>query len=283
MPSFSLGLTPLVQSHLGGTGTSYAPSPPSLGFSSFRSPYPPGLWFSSFQAPHPPGTESSSFQAPPPPGLGLGSSTPHMPISHAASSDSDEHDDERMDDLTPAQQLGFGHRIGKRTTSKNNDNKIRYLWTIVPNLVKERIHVLVEFIPIQRQIVLITHDTNTTNMTEHVTAITHMVPDEPSILYPTIYDDDDADDYSNEDYAVSSKSESNDNNDTEEEELRTHINPVTKNIVTQWESSQRFNRARYDYTQSGDFLDMGLGSPINELVESGTLRLLEWNDSMTGI
>ncbi|KAI5658803.1 hypothetical protein M9H77_27596 [Catharanthus roseus] len=28
---------------------------------------------------------------------------------------------------------------------------------------------------------------------------------------------------------------------------------------------------------------MGFGSPIDDLVESGTLRLLDWNDSMTDI
>ncbi|KAI5683152.1 hypothetical protein M9H77_04380 [Catharanthus roseus] len=36
----------------------------------------------------------------------------------------------------------------------------------------------------------------------------------------------------------------------------------------QWESSQWFNSARYDYTHSGAFLDMGSGSPIDDLVES---------------
>ncbi|KAI5667443.1 hypothetical protein M9H77_17296 [Catharanthus roseus] len=61
------------------------------------------------------------------------------------------------------------------------------------------------------------------------------------------------------------------------------VNPVTENIVQQWESSQWFNSARYDYTHSGAFLDMGSGSPIDDLVESGTVRLLDWNDSMTDI
>ncbi|KAI5673137.1 hypothetical protein M9H77_13501 [Catharanthus roseus] len=75
----------------------------------------PDLGFSSFQAPSPPGTGSSSFQALPPPGT-VGSSTLYMPISTVSSSDTDEHDDEQTDVMTPAQQLGFGHRVGKNTT-----------------------------------------------------------------------------------------------------------------------------------------------------------------------
>ncbi|KAI5648516.1 hypothetical protein M9H77_34521 [Catharanthus roseus] len=67
------------------------------------------------RAPLPRDLGLSSFQAPPPPGT-VGSSTPHMPISYASLSDLDEHDDERMDDVIPAQQLGFSHRVGKKTT-----------------------------------------------------------------------------------------------------------------------------------------------------------------------
>ncbi|KAI5667504.1 hypothetical protein M9H77_17357 [Catharanthus roseus] len=106
MTSFSLSFTPPTQSHPGGLGTSYAPPPSGLGFSSFQAPPPLGLGFSSFQAPPSPGTVSSSFQAHPTSGT-VGSSTPHMPIYNASSSDSDE----RTDDATPAQQLGFGHRV----------------------------------------------------------------------------------------------------------------------------------------------------------------------------
>ncbi|KAI5653835.1 hypothetical protein M9H77_31022 [Catharanthus roseus] len=87
---------------------------------------------------------------------------------------------------------------------------------------------------------------------------------------------------------VSSQSESNDDNDPEGE-LQTPVNPVnpvnrvTENIVSQWESSQCFSGARYDYTHSEAFLDMGSGSPIDDLVESGTIRLLYWNKFMTDI
>ncbi|KAI5652513.1 hypothetical protein M9H77_29700 [Catharanthus roseus] len=63
----------------------------------------------------PSGTVGSSFQAPSSPGI-AGLSTPHMPISYASLSDSDEHDDERTDDVTPTQQLGFGHHVGEKTT-----------------------------------------------------------------------------------------------------------------------------------------------------------------------
>ncbi|KAI5658802.1 hypothetical protein M9H77_27595 [Catharanthus roseus] len=39
------------------------------------------------------------------------------------------------------------------------------------------------------------HMTNTINMMEHVTAITQMASDEPSMLYPTVNDDDNEIDY----------------------------------------------------------------------------------------
>ncbi|KAI5660032.1 hypothetical protein M9H77_28825 [Catharanthus roseus] len=96
-------------------------------------------------------------------------------------------------------------------------------------------------------------------------------------------------DRSDGDDVVSSQSESDDDNDPEEGKFQTPLNPVnlvnpiTKNIVQQWESSQWFSNARYDYTHSGAFLDMGSGSSIDNLVESGTVRLLDWNDSMTDI
>ncbi|KAI5650190.1 hypothetical protein M9H77_36195 [Catharanthus roseus] len=160
---------------------------------------------------------------------------------------------------------------------------MRYLWTIAPNLVKEGIHTLVEFIQIQQQTVSSTQAENTINMKEHVTTITHMVSHDPSMLYTTVNEDDDEIDYSDKDYVAPSKSESNDNNDAKEEELQTPVISVTKNTMTQWESSQWYNSTRYDYTQFGTFLDMDSDSPIDDLVESGTLWLLDWNDSMTDI
>ncbi|KAI5654387.1 hypothetical protein M9H77_31574 [Catharanthus roseus] len=66
-PTLDLGLTPPVQSHLGGSSTLYIPPPLSIVGSSFQLPSPPGT--------------------------------------------ADEHDGERTDDVTLAQQLRFGHRV----------------------------------------------------------------------------------------------------------------------------------------------------------------------------
>ncbi|KAI5654985.1 hypothetical protein M9H77_32172 [Catharanthus roseus] len=115
----------------------------------------------------------------------------------------------------------------------NNDNEMRYLWTIRPNLVKKEIHILIEFISIQPQTISITHNTNTVNILEHVTAITQMVSDEPYMLYPIIDEDDDENDHFDEDYAISSESD-DDNSDAKEEDIQTPVNPVMENTVTQW-------------------------------------------------
>ncbi|KAI5654276.1 hypothetical protein M9H77_31463 [Catharanthus roseus] len=67
----------------------------------------------------------------------------------------------------------------------------------------------------------------------------------------------DKNDHSNKNYAVSSESDDDDNTDAREEDIQTPINPVIENTVTQWQSSQWFNSERYDYIQSKTFLDMG--------------------------
>ncbi|KAI5666998.1 hypothetical protein M9H77_16851 [Catharanthus roseus] len=121
--------------------------------------------------------------------------------------------------------------------SMNNDNKMHYLWTIAPNLVKEGIHILVEFIQIQQHTVSSTQARNTINMTEHVTAITRMVSHEPFMLYTIDNNDDDEIDHPDEDYVASNQSKSNDKNDAEEEELQTLVIPVTENTVTQWRAA----------------------------------------------
>ncbi|KAI5657087.1 hypothetical protein M9H77_25880 [Catharanthus roseus] len=165
--------------------------------------------------------------------------------------------------------------------SMNNDEEMRYPWTIPPHYAKKGIHILVEFEQIQKHSIPIIHDRNTTNMTEHIIAVTQIVSDEPSMLYTTVNNDDIEVDESDGDDVVSSQSESDNDNDPEEGELQTPlnpvnpVNPVTENIVPQWESSQWFSTARYDYIHSGAFLDMGSGSPIDDLVESGTIRLLD--------
>ncbi|KAI5656566.1 hypothetical protein M9H77_25359 [Catharanthus roseus] len=111
-------------------------------------------------------------------------------------------------------------------------------------------------------------------MTEHIIVGTQMASDEPSMLCTTVNDDDDKVDQPDEDDAVSSQSESDNDNDPKEGQLQTpvnlvnHVNLVTENIVSQWESSQWFSSARYDYTHFRAFLDMGSGSPIDDLVES---------------
>ncbi|KAI5659012.1 hypothetical protein M9H77_27805 [Catharanthus roseus] len=165
--------------------------------------------------------------------------------------------------------------------SMNNDEEMRYLWTISDDLSKEGIHILVEFELIEQQNIPSTHDRNTTTLPEHITAITQMVSDEPSMLYSTVNNDDDEVDGSYRDDAIFSQPESDDDNDPKEREFhpplnpKNPVNPITENIVQQWESSQWFSNARYDYTHSGAFLDMGSGSLIDDIIESGTVQLLD--------
>ncbi|KAI5654242.1 hypothetical protein M9H77_31429 [Catharanthus roseus] len=109
---------------------------------------------------------------------------------------------------------------------------MRYLWTIPIDISKDGIHILVEFEPIEQQNIPITHDMNTTSLPEHITAVTQVVFDEPSMLYSAVNNDDDEVDGSDGDEVVS---------------------------------------------------NIGSGSPIDDLLESGTIRLLDWNNSMTDI
>ncbi|KAI5667482.1 hypothetical protein M9H77_17335 [Catharanthus roseus] len=103
------------------------------------------------------------------------------------------------------------------------------------------------------------------------------------MLYTTVTDDGVEIDNSDEDYVASSQSELENNDDAEEEELQTLVVHITENTRTEWQSNQWYNSARYDYTRSGALLDMDSDSPIDDLVESSTLTLLDWNDSMTDI
>ncbi|KAI5667076.1 hypothetical protein M9H77_16929 [Catharanthus roseus] len=256
IPSFILCLTPASQTLPSGSGTSQTPPLPGLGFTSFQASHSTSFRFFGFRAPPPPGT--------------AGSSTPHQPISQASSSD----EEERADDIDSIQHYRFGHRVGKKTTSINNDEEMHYLWTIPPHLAKEGIHILVEFEHIPQQIILNTHDRNTKTLPEHIKAETQMVYDELSMLYSTVNNDQDEVDGLDGDDDVSSQFESDDDNDSEEGEFQTPlnpvnlVNPVTENIVQQWESSQCFSSVRYDYTHFGEFLDMGSSSLIDDLVES---------------
>ncbi|KAI5649863.1 hypothetical protein M9H77_35868 [Catharanthus roseus] len=167
-------------------------------------------------------------------------------------------------------------RYGSQYLECSNDDEGAF---VLRGASYEKIHILVEFESIEQQNIPSTHDRNTTTLPEHITAVTQMVFDEPSMLYSTVNNDDDEVDGSDGDDAVSSQSESDDDNDPEEGEFHPPLN--LENPVNP--SSQWFSNARYDYTHSGAFLYMSSDSPIDDLVESGTVQLLDWNDSMTDI
>ncbi|KAI5654558.1 hypothetical protein M9H77_31745 [Catharanthus roseus] len=151
--------------------------------------------------------------------------------------------------------------------SMNNDEEMRYLWIILADISKERIHILVEFEPIEQQNIPITHDRNTTTLPEHITAVSRMVSNEPSMLYSVVNNDDDEVDRSDGDEAVSNQSESDDDNDPEEGEFQISPNPCNNERAASGSAT----------------VDMGSGSPIDDIIESGTVQLLDWNDSMTDV
>ncbi|KAI5675403.1 hypothetical protein M9H77_06353 [Catharanthus roseus] len=95
-----LGFDAICSSHPSGAGTSYIP--PDL-FDSLDADYvqsPSSTGCTSY-APPPPSVVGLSLDPPPPPGT-EGLSVPHMPIFQASSSDSDDHGDDPLDDVTPA-------------------------------------------------------------------------------------------------------------------------------------------------------------------------------------
>ncbi|KAI5663464.1 hypothetical protein M9H77_22787 [Catharanthus roseus] len=184
----------------------YVQPPPSAVGLLFDAPPPLGTTCSS--VPLPLSVVGLSFDAPPPPGTTC-SSVPHMPISRVSSSDSDEHGDDLSDD------------------------------TIRPNISKERIHVLVEFEPIQSQTfsdIQHTHvstDEDHSNIRQYVMTITLMISDEPSMLYPDVEEDDEDDDNANEDYTLSSASDDDNDDNDEEDYIITPINPLSSTTVNQ--------------------------------------------------
>ncbi|KAI5683429.1 hypothetical protein M9H77_04657 [Catharanthus roseus] len=107
-------LTLFAPSHLSRARTSYVP--PDL-FNSLNTDYIQPLPSTGGMpyAPPPLSAVGLSFDAPLPSGT-AGSSVPHIPISCASSSDSNEYGDDPSDDFTPTQQLGFGHRVRIKTT-----------------------------------------------------------------------------------------------------------------------------------------------------------------------
>ncbi|KAI5666910.1 hypothetical protein M9H77_16763 [Catharanthus roseus] len=60
--------------------------------------------------------------------------------------------------------------------------------------------------------------------------------------------------------------------------VRQHVTVITKMV-----RNEPSINAPYDYTSSGAFLDMGLGENIDDLIESRTIKLLDWIDAMTDL
>ncbi|KAI5668697.1 hypothetical protein M9H77_18550 [Catharanthus roseus] len=80
----------------------------------------------------------------------------------------------------------------------------------------------------------ITYNMNTTTLPKHITTVTQMVSDEPSMLYSAVNNDDKEVDGSDGDEAISSQSKSDDDNESEEGEFQAPINPVNPvNPVTE--------------------------------------------------
>ncbi|KAI5654087.1 hypothetical protein M9H77_31274 [Catharanthus roseus] len=109
----------------------------------------------------------------------------------------------------------------------NNDDKMRYLWTIRPNISKEGIQVLVEFELIQIFQMFV-------NMSQ----------------YPNIEEDDEDDDDADADYDVSSASDDNNSDNDKKDDISTPLYSLSSTAVNQWQN---------------------------------TIRLLDWNDAMTGL
>ncbi|KAI5677315.1 hypothetical protein M9H77_08265 [Catharanthus roseus] len=69
------------------------------------------------------------------------------------------------------------------------------------------------------------------NIRQHVTAITQIVSDKPSILYIDIEEDDEDDDNANEDYDVLSASDDNNDDNDEEDDINTPVNPLSSTTM----------------------------------------------------
>ncbi|KAI5667821.1 hypothetical protein M9H77_17674 [Catharanthus roseus] len=135
-----------------------------------------------------------------------------------------------MEAINPVRMILFwDSEIARNAYGPYFTGTIRKSWTLPKNR-------MISHADLQQNIPN-THDRNTTTLPEHITAITKMVSDEPSMLYSTINNDDDEVDGLDRDDDVSSQSESDDDNDPEEGKFQTPlnpvnpVNPVTKNIV----------------------------------------------------
>ncbi|KAI5682500.1 hypothetical protein M9H77_03728 [Catharanthus roseus] len=126
----------------------------------------------------------------------------------------------------------------------NNDDEMHYVWTIRPNISNEAIHLLVELEPIQSQTFSEVQHTNIStdedhlNIPQHVMAITHIVFNQSSMLYPDVEEDNDDNDDADEDYDISSESDDDSNPNDEEDDISTPVDHLSSTTANQWKSSQ---------------------------------------------
>ncbi|KAI5682339.1 hypothetical protein M9H77_03567 [Catharanthus roseus] len=85
------------------------------------------------------------------------------------------------------------------------------------------------------------------------------------MLYLDVEEDDEDNDDADQDYDVSSASIDDNNPNDEEYDISTLVNPLSPTTVNQWQSN------------------IGLGEQIDDLINSSTIRLLNWNDAMTDL
>ncbi|KAI5670978.1 hypothetical protein M9H77_11342 [Catharanthus roseus] len=85
------------------------------------------------------------------------------------------------------------------------------------------------------------------------------------MLYPNVKEDDKDNDDTDEDYDVSSESDDDNNPNDEEDDISTPVNALSSTKVNQWQSN------------------MGSEEQIDDLIESGTIRFLDWNDAITDL
>ncbi|KAI5670554.1 hypothetical protein M9H77_10918 [Catharanthus roseus] len=65
-------------------------------------------------------------------------------------------------------------------------------------------------------------------------------------------------------YDVSSASDDDNDNNDEEDGISTPVNPLSSTTVNQWQN-------------------MGSGEQIDDFIESSTIKLLDWNDTMNDL
>ncbi|KAI5664585.1 hypothetical protein M9H77_23908 [Catharanthus roseus] len=109
----------------------------------------------------------------------------------------------------------------------------------VPNISREDILILVEFELVQSQAILDVQHTHVlvhmdhSNVRQRDTAITQMVSDEPSMLYPDIQEDDEDDDDNYADYNISSASDDDNGDNDNEDDIGTPLNPLSSTVMNQ--------------------------------------------------